>query len=103
MTRRVYLENKEYKSALAEFMTELKAIGALVPLTAEEVPVNGALGRVTAEPVVSLNSVPHYHASAMDGIAVRAEDTYRARETNPVILTLGENAEEVDTGDPLPI
>jgi putative molybdopterin biosynthesis protein len=39
-----------------------------------------ALHRVTAEPVFAKISSPHYHASAMDGICVRAEDTFGATE-----------------------
>jgi putative molybdopterin biosynthesis protein len=60
------------------------------------------LGRVTVEPIFARHSVPHYHASAMDGIAVRAEDTVGASETQPVQLVEGKTAAWVDTGDPLP-
>ena len=42
-------------------------------------PIDEALGRVTAEAVFARISVPHYHAAAMDGIAVRAEDTLGAQ------------------------
>lgn len=100
--RRVYLENKEYQGARSEFVAQLEQLGALEPLAGKLMPIRDSLGMVTAEAVVSKSSVPHYHASAMDGIAVRAEDTYQARETNPVVLTLDEDAVEVDTGDPLP-
>jgi putative molybdopterin biosynthesis protein len=47
-------------------------------------------------------SSPHYHASAMDGYAVRAEDTGGASETSPLLLLLGNQAFPLDTGDPLP-
>ncbi|HYG58695.1 MAG TPA: molybdopterin biosynthesis protein, partial [Symbiobacteriaceae bacterium] len=47
-------------------------------------------------------SAPHYHASAMDGVAVKATDTFAAMETNPITLKFGEQAFWVDTGDPLP-
>ena len=43
-------------------------------------PVEDALNRVTAEPVFAKISSPHYHAAAMDGICVRAEDTFGATE-----------------------
>ncbi len=49
-----------------------------------------------------MRSVPHYHGAAMDGYAVRAGDTYRASETAPVRLRVGENGHAVDTGDILP-
>jgi putative molybdopterin biosynthesis protein len=61
-----------------------------------------ACGRVTAEPIWALISSPHYHASAMDGFAVRAEETTHATATRPVILEIGKSAVYVDTGDPLP-
>ena len=65
-------------------------------------PVVDCLGRVTAAPVWARISPPHYHASAMDGYAVRAEDTAGATETTPKRLVIGEQAFYVDTGDPLP-
>src|SRR5262249_44182288 len=45
---------------------------------------------------------PHYHAAAMDGIAVRAVETLGASETSPLQLRVGSQATWVDTGDPLP-
>jgi molybdopterin molybdotransferase len=44
------------------------------PLAAEHVPVWGAAGRVTAEPVRAIVDLPPFASSAMDGYAVRAED-----------------------------
>ena len=67
----------------------------------EAVPVRGALGRVLAGPVKALASVPAYHAAAMDGIAVKASDTFGALPEKPVILPLSA-AKMVDTGDPVP-
>ena len=61
-----------------------------------------ALGRVTAEPIWARLSSPHYHASAMDGFAVRAISTNGALPSQPVTLEIGEQASYVDTGDPLP-
>ncbi len=66
-----------------------------------------AVGRVTAAPVWARLSAPHYHASAMDGYAVRARETAAASDVQPVQLALaGEGddlqAQYVDTGDPLP-
>jgi putative molybdopterin biosynthesis protein len=68
-------------------------------LEAAEVPLEAALGRVTAAPVWALRSSPAYDASAMDGIAVRAADTLGATETSPRALPAHA---AVDTGDPLP-
>jgi len=75
----------------------------LGPLGAETVPLDQALGRVTAEPVWARISSPHYHAAAMDGYAVRSEETRGASETSPLLLRVGEQAIPVDTGDPLPL
>src|SRR5882724_9696113 len=49
-------------------------------LAVEEIAVDDGLDRITAEPVFAKISSPHYHASAMDGICVRAEDTFGASE-----------------------
>ncbi len=100
------------KKSLAETL-------ALVVESIEEEPpseivaVEDSLGRVTVGPVFALVSVPHYHGSAMDGIAVRAEDTFGASEANPITLapmsgpagkrtTAAGRFEYVDTGHPLP-
>lgn len=61
-----------------------------------------AVGRVTAGAVFANISSPHYHAVAMDGVAVRAVDTVGAAETAPKRLLLGETAFPVDTGNALP-
>ena len=61
-----------------------------------------ALGRVTAEPIWAKISSPHYHASAMDGFAVRAAATNGALPSKPVTLQMGIEAAYLDTGDPLP-
>lgn len=75
-------------------------------LGAETIPLDeNALGRVLAGPVWALKSSPHYHASAMDGFAVRAENTAGAMPSAPVQLELGleePQAAYVDTGDALP-
>ncbi|OEG00041.1 molybdopterin biosynthesis protein [Vulcanibacillus modesticaldus] len=68
----------------------------------EMVRVTESLGRVTAEPIFAKISMPNFHASAMDGIAVKAENTYSAHETTPLRLKLHQDYEVVDTGDPIP-
>jgi putative molybdopterin biosynthesis protein len=72
-------------------------------LGVESIPLDeNALGRVTAEPIWAKISSPHYHASAMDGFAVRAVATNGALPSKPVTLQIGPEAAYVDTGDPLP-
>src|SRR5216684_9358996 len=100
--RDMYLEDIPLEEALARFWAALERADALKPLEGEDVPVADALGRVTAEAVFARVSVPHYHAAAMDGVAVRAEQTLGASDSAPMQLRVGEQATWVDTGDPLP-
>ena len=55
----------------------------------ESVPLDGALGRVTAEDVYARSDVPPFSRSLMDGYAVVASDTYGADEENPNRLSIG--------------
>src|SRR5437868_15133605 len=100
--RNMYLEDIPLDEALERFWSALEHAGALAPLPGEQIAIDEAIGRVTAEPVFARTSVPHYHAAAMDGIAVRAEETIGASETSPLQLETGSQALWVDTGDPLP-
>lgn len=84
--RTVYLEDIPMDEATARLREALVEAGRWEPLSGEEVPLTEALGRVTAGPVWAAVSAPHYHASAMDGYAVRARDTQGATETAPVTL-----------------
>ena len=102
MARKIYLEDIPLEDARARFDAALEAADALKPIAAESMPVGQALGRVTAAPVWAAISSPHYHGAAMDGAAVRAEDTLGASETSPLRLRLGSQAIWVDTGDALP-
>ena len=68
----------------------------------EEIDVKSAINRVTAEPTYAKRFGPHYYASAMDGIAVKASDTEGATKRNPLMLKKGVDAIVVDTGDPIP-
>jgi putative molybdopterin biosynthesis protein len=77
------------------------ADGCPARVDAVRVPVTEAVGRVTAEPVWALRSSPAFDSSGMDGIAVRAADTFGAAETSPVLLE-ADTFQVVDTGDPLP-
>ncbi len=98
MTRKIYLSNTPLQQARAKFLEhalEHEMASAVIP-TME------AAGRVTAEAVFASISSPHYHASAMDGLAVRAAETFGATLTAPRRLSLGKDAFYVDTGGMLP-
>src|SRR3982074_993210 len=90
--RDMYLEDIPLEDALGRFWSALERACALKPLPGENVAIDAALGRVTAEAVFARTSVPHYHAAAMDGIAVRAENTLGASESSPLQLRVGAQA-----------
>ena len=52
-------------------------------ISKEMISVPDAVGRVLAEPVTAVISSPNFHLSAMDGIAVKAANTFGASETRP--------------------
>jgi hypothetical protein len=97
-----YLENIPREDALQRYLDGLEKLGALNPGEPERIPVEQCRGRITAQPVFAVVSSPHYHAAAMDGIAVKSADTFGASETTPLVLKMGEQAAMVDTGDTLP-
>jgi putative molybdopterin biosynthesis protein len=107
----VYLHDIPLREAIARFEAALEQADLWRVLGVETIILDeNALGRVLAQPVWANISSPHYHASAMDGFAVRAEDTSKAQPTSPTVFWLSENRESgvanpvryVDTGDPLP-
>lgn len=99
MLKHNYLNNADIESARAEYIALLRGKGFCC--TAETIPSQQADGRILAEAVYAAICSPHYNASAMDGIAVKASDTYGACETNPLELK-AEQYDVVDTGDPIP-
>jgi putative molybdopterin biosynthesis protein len=100
--RKIYLEDIPLDEAWARLIEAMEAANLWRPLPGETVSLTEVLGRVTAEPVWARLSAPHYHASAMDGYAVRARSTDAATDTAPVQLALPDEAQYLDTGDPLP-
>ena len=70
-----------YLEALGLVLDDIEEIGEV-----EEVALDEALGRVLAEDVVSPIDVPPFDRAAVDGYALRAEDTFQAREYRPVEL-----------------
>jgi putative molybdopterin biosynthesis protein len=89
--------------AQARLREALEQAGLWQVLGEEEILLDEkALGRTLAGPVWARLSSPHYHASAMDGFAVRSENTSGALPSRPVTLRIDEETAYVDTGDPLP-
>ena len=70
-----------------------RMLDGLEPLSVEQVELGEALGRVAAQAVVSLTTLPPWDNSAMDGFAVQATDVAGATEARPVVLkVIGEVA-----------
>lgn len=112
MKRNIYLEDIPLEDAQTVFHKALTDADVWRPLPTETIPVSQANGRFTGTAVWAKISAPHYHASAMDGYALRAQDSEGATETNPIRLTLVESPEDVErikkpaqavnTGHPMP-
>jgi molybdopterin molybdotransferase len=73
------------------------------------VPLNEALNRVLAEDIVAKDDLPRFDKSAVDGYALRAEDTTGASQFKPVIFQITEDEEvnskqarQIWTGNPIP-
>ena len=94
-----YLTNVPLTQARKDYLALLESHG-FGPRT-EIIPVFESCGRVTARAVYAHICAPHYAASAMDGVAVNARDTFGATETTPVTLS-PEQFIVLDTGDPIP-
>lgn len=94
-----YLNNTELDIAKKEYLSHLRNSG--FTFSTEEIPTVSSCGRVLSQAVYAKICSPHYNASAMDGIAVKAKDTYGASEVSPVVL-VPEQYVVVDTGDALP-
>ncbi len=101
-SRNVYLSEVSLEAAWAQWRQALERAGRWSPFPGEALPLEQALGRVTAEPIWAQLSSPHFHACAMDGYALRAADTVGASPAHPRRLELETQALPVDTGDPLP-
>ncbi len=105
MARKRYLKKTPLIEARELFLSTVDSSR----LAVEEIAIDEALDRVTAEPIFAKISSPYYHASAMDGICVRAEDTFGATEFAGKVLTLASSDfpgaavfKYVDTGNALP-
>jgi len=67
------------------------------PITdSESISTVSSLGRVTADDIIALHPLPEFPHSAMDGYAVRAQDTFGATDSLPAYLNL---VGEVPMGD----
>jgi molybdopterin molybdotransferase len=75
-----------------------------------QIPVKKGLGRVTAGDVMAAHNLPRFDRSAVDGYAVKAQNTFEASQFNSRFLRLTEDkrvrkneARRIWTGNPLPL
>ena len=100
MARHTYLTMKTPAEAREQWFSRIAELG--MDTGEEAVPLAVALHRVLSRPVEALRSSPAFHGAAMDGIAVKAEDTFTASARRPLRLEIGRNAFWINTGHPLP-
>jgi molybdenum cofactor synthesis domain-containing protein len=89
------MERKEFRELISsqnarQVISQIQLEPGILELELKE-----ALGRVLAEDITAQVDVPGFDRASMDGYAVRAKDTYLAREDKQVTLEL---AGSVDTG-----
>jgi len=80
-TGREFFTARTVAEALAEFRPTHRT-------AAETVTLEHVFGRVAADDVVAGEALPGFDRSAVDGYAVRAQDTYGASDSIPAYLTL---------------
>lgn len=102
MKRNIYLNKLTLKEAQKIWYKSLLKYKLAQPLKGELASTEDSLGRVTAEPVFAKISSPHYQAAAMDGVVVRARDTYQASESYPRKLRVDRDFYFINTGNPIP-
>jgi len=97
--RNVYLNMKPLEEARQILFDHFPGTGTMAT---DIVTPPDAVGRILAEPVVAAVSSPNFHAAAMDGVAVNAEETFGASETRPKELAVGTQAIFLNTGHVMP-
>jgi putative molybdopterin biosynthesis protein len=99
MKRKIYLHMKSLEEAREIFLNCLD-YGRM--LTGERIVTSESMGRILAEPVFARFSSPNFHAAAMDGIALLAEDTFGTSMDQPRQFRIGKQAFWINTGQPMP-
>lgn len=108
-----FAELTRIDDALRKFFSEVD----VERLPSEDVSTLDCLGRVLAEDVLAPLDVPNFNRAAVDGYAVRAEDTFGASPTSPLVFDViasseigvsskvsvnSQQAVRIATGAPLP-
>ncbi len=71
---------------LAEAIESLKPYILSFYQRVEKVPLSDSLGRIVAQDIPATCSLPHFRKSTVDGLAVRAADTFGASESMPALV-----------------
>ncbi|MCE5258819.1 MAG: molybdopterin molybdotransferase MoeA [Chloroflexi bacterium] len=79
-------DTKDKYQVLSVEQAQERILAGIKPLGAESIPPTEALGRVLAEDVTAAEDIPPLANSAMDGYALRAQDTASASPTHPLRL-----------------
>ena len=74
-------------AALQSFLRQLKP----ERLDSEQIPINAAMGRVTAKDIRAKYDLPPFDRSAVDGYALRAKDTFGVSAFNTKTFKLTKN------------
>ncbi|MBF0520808.1 MAG: molybdopterin biosynthesis protein, partial [Nitrospirae bacterium] len=102
MKRSIYIDSIALDEAQKKWAAALKENGYDRPLGLDLISTTISCGAVTAEALPAKCSSPSFHSSAMDGYAVRFEETFGATETNPLLLKIPDSAVYINTGEPIP-
>jgi putative molybdopterin biosynthesis protein len=102
LRRNIYLSKLTLKEAHEKFYKTLLKYKLARPLKGESVSTENSSGRITAEPIFARISSPYYQAAAMDGVVVRAKDTYEASESSPITFKINQDFHFINTGNPIP-
>lgn len=71
---------------LAEAMETLRPYLEPFYEQVEKIPLTESLGRILAQDIEVESPVPHFRKSTVDGLAVRAADTFGASESMPALI-----------------
>ncbi|RLG23655.1 molybdopterin biosynthesis protein, partial [Methanosarcinales archaeon] len=81
------MKRKEFHELIPIKRAE-QILKSIIRSSTEVVPIDLAYHRILADDVVAAIDVPTFDRADMDGYAVRAADTYTAREEDPVSLEI---------------
>ena len=100
MKRTKYLKITDIEKALDLWYEKIDTFADKY-ISSENICVKDAYFKTLSKPVYSKRNIPPFSTSAFDGIAVRAQSTYSAREVSPIILELERDFRYINTGDKL--